>query len=197
LAGRQINAVFFPYAETAMETFYDDRDCGLKEIYEDYQRGDRDGVLKLADNSVEQCASAHKKDKSLSRAYYDAGLLYCANKDFGKAAQLFSQAMTGKGAEAAAKTAADCERAKGGQVAAEAYTAKLSQIPAPLPFATPRSEENPIVTKAAQKTSEDGGKAAAQGSAEERLKKLDRLLKQGLITKNEYDQKRTAILNEL
>lgn len=39
--------------------------------------------------------------------------------------------------------------------------------------------------------------ATTAESAEERLRKLDDLLKKGLITKAEYDKKRAAILNEL
>src|SRR5579859_4401733 len=78
----QVHAMFFPFDETLSVIFYDDKDCGLKQTYEVLKNGDRDGALRMADESLEQCKAGHKKDKSLVRAYYDAALLHCLHTDY-------------------------------------------------------------------------------------------------------------------
>jgi hypothetical protein len=46
-------------------------------------------------------------------------------------------------------------------------------------------------------TGKPAGKAVPAESAEERLRKLDDLLKKGLITKDEYQTKRAEILKDM
>src|SRR5271165_2619488 len=67
----QVHAMFFPFDEAVTLIFYDDKDCGLKQEYERFRSGDRDGATRLADSNLEQCKAGHK-DKTLARAYYDA-----------------------------------------------------------------------------------------------------------------------------
>ena len=112
--GAQVNAMFFPSANVANLIFYDDKDCGLKQVYEIHKNGDRDGALRMMDSELNQCKSGHKKDKSLARAYYDAGLLHCLHHDYDVASTLFASAMDGKGAEAVASASTSCSAAKAG-----------------------------------------------------------------------------------
>jgi hypothetical protein len=200
----QIHAMFFPFDEIVTLTFYDDKDCGLKQEYELFRNGDLNGALRWADSNLEQCKSGHKKDKSLARAYYDAALIHCALQDYEKSKELFAGATENKGAEAAANASVNCDRYREGTTALAAYKVRFAQIPAPTPIlavAGPGPRTNPDVadTPPAAKPATAGTERpqAAPASAEERLKKLDSLYKRGLINKKEYDQKRAEILNEI
>jgi tetratricopeptide (TPR) repeat protein len=198
----QVHAMFFPFGDTAAVVFYDDKDCNLKQSYELFRNGDRDGALRVAESNLEQCKSAHKKDKSLARAYYDAGLLHCLRKDYDKAKELFTGAMEGKGAEVVGRTSEYCNRAREGEVALAAYRARLAQIPAPAPIVAgsgpgPKPTPEPSDAGPAAKVDPPPTRKAQPASAAERLKKLDALYKQGLISKKEYDQKRAEILNDI
>jgi hypothetical protein len=204
-AGMQVHSMFFPYEEVADVTFYDDKDCGLKEAYQLLRRGDKDGSLRLSETSLEECKSDRKKGKTLPRAYYDVGLGYCMRGEYAKAKDFFSQAMQMKGAEAVTAASADCSRAEAGTAAVQAYNARIAQIPAPAAIlaggepATP-SPGNRSVQQPSNQPATPTGTAARPGtseSVEARLKRLDSLYKKGLITKKEYDTRRAEILKEL
>lgn len=200
-AGKQIHSTFFPWTESVPLVFYDDKDCGLKDVYDLYQRGDHDGSRKLAESSLVQCKGAHKNEKSLVRAYYDVGLAYLLAGQFDKCSEYFTQAMQSKGAEAAGVASEACGRAQAGADQVKRYEAKLASLPAPAPInfsaqAPPPQAAAPAPQQSTQADASPAG-AAAKPSAEVRLKKLDDLYKQGLITKKDYDAKKAEILSEL
>jgi hypothetical protein len=192
--------MFFPWVDTAGVPFFDDKDCGLKQLYEVWRSGDYSSASVLVDKDIEACKSDHKKDKTLARAYHDAGLIHCAQKDYDKAKELFGQAMQGKSAAAAGRASAYCEQARQGAVRVKDYEARRALIPDPSPMVPPSqtaSAEPTAVPKVQQpeKSTPAGEKATA--SVEKRLKNLDALYKKGLITKKEYDQRRAEILKAI
>jgi hypothetical protein len=200
--------MFFPSEETLNLLFYDDKDCDLKQVYELYKRGDHDGAIRMMDSSLGQCKSGHKKDKTLARAYYDAGLLQCLQRDYEKASGLFTSAMADKGAEAAAMASSACRRAQDGADQVKDHEARLAQIAAPSPIVTtPEKSASPKPSATKLKPSDNGEDAGASGdvsaaspgtvTVEERLRKLNNLYKRGLINKKEYEEKRAAILKDL
>ena len=199
----QIHAMFFPSADVKDAVFYDDKDCGLKEVYERLQRGDKDGALQMSLQSVNECKASAKKDKSLARAYYDAGLLTCLHRDYEKSKELFGYAMQSKGAEAVADASSDCEAVKTGDMQVKSYRDRLAQIPEPSPIGSGnvRAESAAASPPTAQPPDSAASPppvtVAGKPSVEERLKKLDDLLKKGLITRKEYDAKKAEILKEL
>ena len=203
-AATQVHSMFFPYEEIAELAFYDDNDCGLKEAYQLLKRGDKDGSLKLSETNLEQCKADRKKGKTLPRAYYDAGLSYCIHGDYGKARDLFSEAMQTKGAEAVTEASAACNRAEAGAAAVKSYNDRLAQIPAPsaitsvaeaVPGSPPGAPPSPPSAKETGNT--PASNPPAQPSVEERLKKLDSLRKKGLISQKDYEAKKADILKEL
>jgi tetratricopeptide (TPR) repeat protein len=201
-AEMQVHSVFFPWQDTKTLLFYDDKDCGLKQIYEMYSRGDHDGALKLADTSLEACKASHKGDKQLARAFYDAGLTHLLQQDYDKAAELFGEAMQYKGADATALAAGVCREAQGARQGVHAYLARLAQVPEPSPIAPAAPAGAAVAQQAAPpamapQPQAAPASAASKQSPEERLKKLDQLFKQGLITKKQYDDKKAQILSEL
>jgi hypothetical protein len=201
-ATAQIHRVFFPWEDAQQLPFYDDKDCGLKDLFGLYTRGDHDGALKQADADLEQCKSRGKQDKVMARAYYDAGLNHLLHADYDTAADLFNQAMQSKGADGASKALNLCHEAQSAQHALKEYLARVAQIPDPSPIAPggppPAAASAQSAPSAPASTPADGSSNnSSKATPEQRLKKLDQLLKQGLITQKEYQAKKQAILNEL
>jgi hypothetical protein len=197
----QVHEKFFPSVQTKDLVFYDDKDCGLKDAYGVWHRGDAETALKLIQAGIDQCSSERKKDKALARAFYDAGLGYCLQRDYAKAKPLFVRAMQTKGAEAVSETAADCDHAESGAAQVKSYLDRFARIPAPTPIEAARAPALPEKTEVQQpsvanKQPADAA-AAPKPSVEERLKKLDVLLKKGLINQKEYDKKRAEILKDI
>jgi len=202
--GYQVHSMFFPSAEQVHVAFYDDKDCGLNQVYEIYKNGDREGALRLIDADLETCRSGKHKDKTLARAYYDDGLLHCLHAEYDKASALFTNAMDAKGADAVATASAACERAHRGVESVKAYQANLARIEPPPPInssavAGPTGSPTPQLATpaAASRNTTSATQSSAAPTVEDRLKKLDSLYKRGLITKKEYDEKRAAILKDL
>jgi tetratricopeptide (TPR) repeat protein len=195
----QIHDMFFPGVEVKNLIFYDDKDCGLKEAYGLWHRGDPDSALKLLLSGLDQCKSERKKEKALARAYYDVGLGYCLQKDYDKAKEFFGRAMQTKGAEAVAAASDDCGRAQAGTAQVKAYLDRFALIPEPLAIAVASAGVPSPVTgqSTTSTTGTQSGSTAETPSVEERIKKLDGLLKKGLITKKEYDQRKAEILKDI
>ena len=207
-AGDQITHVFFPWVESASYVFYDDKDCGLKDAYELLHRGDRDGALKLSESNLQQCESAHKKDKTLARAAYNVGIGYFLRGDYDKASQFLHQAMQSKGADnTAGRAAADCDRARQLGVQLKTYLDRIAQIPAPSAIAAegPAPPPAPVVATVTEPPKPaaitpppaPAAEGASKPSVEDRLKRLDELLKKGYINRQDYEKKKAEILKEL
>jgi hypothetical protein len=203
----QIHGMFFPYGNVTNLVFYDDKDCDLKLVYEMYRNGDHDGAFHSIDQKLEQCKSGGgKKDKTLARAYYDAGVLHCVFKDYDAADANFRSAMDGKGADAVPTASAACQQARAAESQLKAYRQREAQIPAPAPIASPAPvvaagpAPNAAPAPPSQAASNSGTAPPPPNSApsvEDRLKKLDSLYKRGLITKPDYDKKKAEILKDL
>lgn len=200
-AGAQIHNDFFPWMDSVRLFMHDDKDCGLKQVADLVHGGDRAGALQLSQTNLTQCKT-QKNEKVLARAYYDAGIASMMSGDYDQAKPLFSQAMQMKGADEAAAAMQACDRAEAGSAAVKQYEAKLAAIPAPAPisFAPPTPVASPQQQAAPSQPQQAGQVSSPEASkptVESRLKKLDQLLKQGLITKKEYDAKKAEILNDL
>lgn len=209
-AQAQVHNMFFPWIEYKQEVFYDDKECGLKEAYELLKRGDHDAALQMTQSNLEQCKGEHKKEKTLPRAYYDAGLAACMQADYDKAKELFNSAMQEKGAEAVAAASSDCNRAQQSAAQLKDYLARLEKVPSPQ--AIPSAENNPpsrqptplqpapsptLGTPEGPTPVANATGAPTKPSVEDRLKKLDDLLRKKLISQKDYDTKKAEILKDL
>lgn len=202
----QVHSMFFPYDTPVSTIFYDDKECDLRQVYEQYKNGDHDGALRSVDQSLQQCKSGTKKEKTLARAFYDAGVLHCLHGDYDVADGLFRSAMDGKGAEAVATASQTCRQSKASAAQLKVYLERLDQIPVPAAIvsqsaktAPPASVQPPTATPQAQTRAGVATPPSAPGtpSMEDRLNKLESLYKRGLLTKKEYDAKRAEILKDL
>ena len=208
-AQAQVHNMFFPWIEYKQEVFYDDKECGLKEAYELLKRGDHDGALQMTQSSLEQCKGEHKKEKTLPRAYYDAGLAACMQADYDKAKGLFSSAMQEKGADAVAAASADCNRAQQSAVQLKDYLDRLEKVPKPEAITAadknpPPGQITPLQTTGRSPvepptvpTPVANAGVQPKLSVEERLKQLDDLLRKKLISQKDYDSKKAEILKDL
>jgi TPR repeat protein len=197
-AAAQVHDFFFPWIEEVSLTFYDDKDCGLKEAYQLYQSGDHAGALQMSENNLTQCKASHKNEKTLGHAYYDAGLTSMVAGQYEQAQTYLRQAMQMKGSDAAVTALDACSRAQAGAAQVQQYQAKLARIPTPAPMNL--TAQAPAVVPTSTQAAPGPGAAAgtaAKPSPATRLRNLDQLLKQGLITRKEYDAKKAQILSEL
>lgn len=200
-AANQVFDLFFPWTENVNLTFYDDKDCGLKEAFQLYQSGDRAGALRMSEDNLTQCKSSHKNEKVLARAYYNAGLTSMIAGHFDQGREYLQTAMQMKGADSAGAALEVCGRIQTGTSLAQQYEANIARIPPPSPInmtaRPPVAVPPPAISAQAKPLTGSGSGPAAKPSAAERLRKLDQLLKQGLITRKDYDAKKAEILSEL
>lgn len=198
-AGEQVSQIFFPWVESEEYVFYDDKDCGLKDAWEILQRGDHKSALVASERNLAQCRGAHKKDKSLARAAYNLGMGYFINGDYDKALESFREAMQTKGAEAVVKASAGCERAKQLSTQLAAYRERVARIPAPTAVVAAVKETPPPESVVPPRPPQPPPPSTANAAppVEERLKKLDGLLKKGLINRQDYEKKKTEILKDI
>jgi hypothetical protein len=176
---------------------HDDKDCGLKQVADLIHGGDRAGALQLAQTNLGPCKT-QKNEKALARAYYDTAVASILAGEYEQAKPLLSQAMQLKGADEATAALQACNRAEDGSAAVKVYEAKVAAIPAPSPisYGAPAAVAPPAQAPPPQPAAASAP-AAGGATVESRLKKLDQLLKQGLITKKEYDEKKADILKDL
>lgn len=202
---QQVYQLFFPWTQQVQLPFYSDKDCGLREEFDLFKRGDHEGALKLSLSNLDQCKAGRKtKEKTLARAYYDAGVAYFAAGDYQDAQTYLHQAMESKGADAVAQAASAVGQAQSGAEEVAAYRKRAAQVPAPspIPMGPPSASAAPVNPGPPPATVQPQAVNAASGSTpklsvEQRLKQLDELLKKGLITRKDYDAKKAEILKSL
>ena len=179
--------LFLPWNESKQLYFFDDKPCNLKTAYTLLKAGDIAGTLRLSQQNLDTCkATPNVKDSTLAHAYYNVGLSYLLVNDHERALEFLAQSARLKGGDIVEQTIAE--------------TTKSSQLESEMRQVVQRTEQFEQSQPAAQAPVAQqpyAGPAPASGSVEDRLQRLDDLYKKGLINKQEYDQKRQAILKDL
>ncbi|WP_005037949.1 CsgG/HfaB family protein [Holophaga foetida] len=175
-----VRRLLLPWTEVRKLIFYDDKEYGMKEAHRRLKAKDYPGALTQAQDSLKQAkADPQAKPKHLGRTSYNVGMAYFILGDYDSALPyLFAAQNTDAENGIYREARADCERAitlMKGMAEAEAKGAMMNGGSLP--------------TKATS--------TEPQLSPEERMERLDRLRKKGLISADEYNQKRNAIMNEL
>jgi hypothetical protein len=208
----QARRLYLPWSELTELYFFDDKDCNLKAAYSMFKAGDAKSALEQSMTNLELCKTLGEgKVKALAHAYHNAGMAHLALGDPEKALQYLGEAQRTKAADIHTEAMGDCRRAiqlgremqrveekmaldatfaesrrRAAQTGSGGATGRgAAAEPAALPGAAP---------------TQGGSGAAATPSAvpiEERLKKLDDLLKKGLISKDDYERKKAELLKEL
>jgi hypothetical protein len=220
LVGRA-HRLFLPWTEAADLYFFDDKDCGLNVAQQHMKSGNVEAALQASLANVESCRTNPKaKEKQQWHANYNAGMAYFALGDFGKALEFLNAAQQIKASDIATEAIGTCMRAQSlakdmqrveERMALDATMgARRAEAVAPAPPAAPAGRGARVVTVSAKgapgsapalpgarTAGEPAPTPKAEATIEDRLSKLDALLKKGLITRAEYDKKRADLLKEL
>lgn len=196
-----------PWSEYEKVYFYDDKECEMKAAFEALRIGQLEKVLELARRSVESCEQGkfkNEKDqaKNVGKAHYNLGVALMLNHKYDEASAAFDRTVQLRGAgdivrqaiarnlqlksasESMRRTVERTERFEESRVAGSS-PANAWSSPAP-----GTASQSPGTSSAVQPANQ-------QASPAERLRNLDKLFKEGLITKEEFEKKRTAILAEM
>jgi tetratricopeptide (TPR) repeat protein len=93
MATRSVHHMFFPWEETQKLTFFDDKDCDLKQAHQLLVSGDVEGALRRSEENLEKCKSLPKvKKRTLGHAYYNVGLTNYALGLYDKALEYLREA---------------------------------------------------------------------------------------------------------
>jgi hypothetical protein len=207
-AATDVAKLLVPYTVMTKVYFYDDKTCDLKKAYEALKTGSVKLALQLSEQNVQACEQMSFKNdkdrsKALGKAYYNLAVAQMLTQQYDLADSNFQKVVQLRGAggivtqaiaennrskaaaEAMKQTVERTERfeeSRAASTSAKGWSAPANSSSAPAP-----------ASSAAPPSAGPGGGA----SITERLKTLEGLFKQGLITKEEYDKKRAAILSEM
>jgi hypothetical protein len=207
-AATDVAKLLVPYTVMTKVYFYDDKTCDLKKAYEALKTGSVKLALQLSEQNVQACEQMSFKNdkdrsKALGKAYYNLAVAQMLTQQYDLADSNFQKVVQLRGAggivtqaiaennrskaaaEAMKQTVERTERfeeSRAASTSAKGWSAPANSSSAPAP-----------ASSAAPPSAGPGGGA----SIAERLKTLEGLFKQGLITKEEYDKKRAAILSEM
>jgi hypothetical protein len=181
-----------PWTEEKKLYFFNDKECNMNVAYTLLKANDFNGVVRQSEENIESCKTWPKlKDSSMAHAYYNAGLAYLLVNEHEKALYYLTES----------------EKLKGGQIVTETITeaTKSAQLEAEMRRVDARTEkfEQESMENANQPPpiqpppTPAASNPAPSASVEERLKKLDSLYKQGLLSRQEYETKRSDILKDL
>ncbi len=176
-----------PWTESRSVYFFNDKECNLGDAYKLFKSGDIAGALKLSQNNVEPCKTWPKaKDTNQAHALFNVGIAQLALNQ----------------PQAALDTLQQSQQIKGGFMVKEAITAAQDalRISAEYQQAVADSaqfDQQQSAQAPTQPAPPIPGRTAAPTSVEDRLKRLDALYKQGLISKEDYDAKKAEILKDL
>lgn len=188
-----IHRMFLPWTEQKKLIFFNDKDCGLKPAAQLLRAGDAQGALDLSLANLEACRSnPGMKPKVQMHAYYNVGMAYFVLGDHAEAIRYFDQALRLGGGSIVTDSIAECRHAQ--QLASQMaqYEEDSEALLAELSAAPPATTDAPAAVAANQSSGQAPG-----SPVEERLLKLDTLLQKGLVTRDEYQQKRSEILSDL
>jgi tetratricopeptide (TPR) repeat protein len=197
-AKSEVQRMFFPWNESVKLTYYNDKDCGMKQAYELLKRGEKDAALQQSLTNLDGCkANSAVKPKVLGRAYYNVGMSYFTVNDFDHALEMLNQAAQLHPGNIVNEAIAGCNHAKSLAADMQRFEQRV-QLEASKTAAPSESagggQAGPGPDQGAAPV---GDTTKSQASPEERLKKLNSLFKRGLISKEDYEQKKAEILKEL
>jgi tetratricopeptide (TPR) repeat protein len=175
----QVHRMFFAWDERRQLYFFNDDECNLRAAFKLLQIDDVEGAAEVSAENLEVCKTADVKPKFFARAYYNLGMTRLLQSRYDEALGHLEQAYRLDGGSIIAESISETRRAKD------------------LAAAMARVEDSAAVGPAIAQTSPEPAAGGGDGSVAARLQQLDSLLAQGLISDDEYEQKRKEILSEI
>jgi tetratricopeptide (TPR) repeat protein len=205
LAADEVHRMFFSWSETKELIFFNDKECNLKLAFQMLQRGDREGAFRQSQENLDNCKASSAKQKSLAHAEYNVGMAHFALNHYDKALEFLNESANLKGGDIVAEAIAECRRAQSLASEAQKLEERMAvevakqetskrEVTASAPQTPPPETQQPV-PPSFQPTASPATKPGP--SVEERLKRLEELLKKGLITQKEYENKKAEILKDL
>ena len=175
----QAHHMLFAWDERRELYFFNDDECNLRAAFKLLQINDVEGAAEVSVENLKLCETADVKPKFFARAYYNLGMVRLLQSRYDEALENLQKAY----------------RLDGGSIIAESIgEARRAQE---LATAMARVEESASLGPAASQAPPQSVTPVADSSPAARIQQLDSLLKQGLISPEEYQQKRKEILSEI
>jgi hypothetical protein len=207
-AAGDVVRLLVPYTVVTKVYFYDDKTCDLKKAFEALKVGAVKQALQLSEQNLQACEQmSFKKEKdrnnALGKAYYNLAVAQMLTQQYDLADSNFQKVVELRGAGSIiAQAIAENNRSKAAAAAMKQTVERTERIEetraassSARGWSSPaNSSSAPAPSSSTAPPSAGSGGGASIG---ERLKTLESLFKQGLITKEEYDKKRAAILSEM
>ncbi len=191
-AAYDASTMFVNWTEEKKLYFFNEKDCNLNLAFALLKAGDFTGTVRQSVENIATCTAWPKaKDSNLAHAYYNAGLAYLLVNDHQKAISYLTESQKMKGGEIVRQTIAEADNSA--RLEAEMRTVAQRTEEFEQSQADSQADSQPAPADAQG----SNGSNSPSGSAEDRLKKLDSLYKKGLISKEEYEAKRKAILKDI
>lgn len=205
-AATSISHLLTPYTEYTEVYFYDDKTCNLKAAANALKAGMTKDALRISEENVRACEqTTFKKEKdrnkALGKAYYNLAVAQMLNRDHDSAQENFQKViqLRGSGSIVTAAVSRNLEM-KNARLEMQRTVERTERMEEERAVASSGSaggwsNESP---KPVEKAKDASGGANTNGTSPiERLKTLENALKMGLISKEEFDKKRAAILAEM
>ncbi len=178
-----ISTLFMPWNQTISFVFYNSKKCGMKEAYRFIKVKDYNSALEKSFKVLDCLKNSGANTKYLSRGYYNIGICYFLLGDYSKARDYFSKAYTIKDYSTYKDAIQKVNLTEQTEIAFSNYLKEESNT-----HKIVEEEQNPKPEQKETDNDEDIVK---------KLRKLKTLYEQGLITEEEYKEKKKEILNSL
>ncbi len=183
-----IMRLYLPWEQTISFVFYDSKKCGMKEAYSYMKIKNYQKALEKSLNVLECLKNSGANAKYLSRGYYNVGVCYFFKGDYQKARDYFNKAYQIKSYSTYKEAINKVNITESTEIAFLQYLKEEHQIDSNTQTSTVQNQSQSN-TQQNQTQSDD--------DIVEKLRKLKKLYEEGLITEEEYKQKKKEILNNL
>jgi hypothetical protein len=159
---------------------------------------DFNGTVRQSEDNITACKTWPKlKNDSLAHAYYNAGLAYLLIDDNQHAMAYLTQSAQLKGGDIVTQTIAEATKSAELDAELRRVADRTDQFEQDQANSQAQAQADAQAQANAQAQAAANQDSVAPGSPEDRLAKLNALYKKGLITKQDYDTKKAAILKEM
>lgn len=173
-AATDVHRLFFPWTETLSLRYFNGKKCGMDDAFERARIRDVDGALATARKGLEACRNDRKvKPKHLARAHYNVGMGYLLKGRHAEALEHFDKAHGLDSGSRIRETIETCQKARRLATAMARYEDRLARHEAG--EARVAKLEN------------------SDAEVEEGLEALEKLREQGLLSDEEFAEKKAKL----
>ncbi len=194
-----LHKMLLSWKESKKLIFYDDKDYGMKEAFQYLKMNNYPEALAKSVVALNNANADPKvKPKYIARANYNIGMCHFILGDYSSAMPFLQAALkTDPGNNIFGESVGECVRA----IALVSEMSKVDTRTAKLEAPAPKAQEptqNIVLADPKRGTANSGNTTSGNTpSVEDRLKRLNDLKKNGLITQQEYQKRKAEIIKDL